>query len=55
MGLAVWAWIVAVYWLLAAVVGNPDGLDGRSDGRELVLSTRRWWKGWLGLAVLNEE
>jgi len=54
LGLALWAWIVALYWVLAAIVGNPDGLDGRNDGRELVLSTRRWWLSWLKLALKDD-
>lgn len=49
-GLAIWAWVAAFYWLCSAIVGNPDGLDGRNDGRELVLSTRRWWESWLLVA-----
>ncbi|KAK4893538.1 hypothetical protein LTR28_002168, partial [Elasticomyces elasticus] len=37
LGLALAGWTLAVYWLFAAMVGNPDGLDGRDDGREAVL------------------
>ncbi|KAK4991310.1 hypothetical protein LTR50_001895 [Elasticomyces elasticus] len=51
LGLALAGWTLAVYWLFAAMVGNPDGLDGRDDGREAVLGVRRWWEGWLGRAV----
>ena len=51
VGVVVWSWVVAFYWLCSAVVGNPDGLDGRNDGRELVLATRRWWEKWLLLAA----
>jgi len=47
LGVMLWAWIMAIYWVCSAIVGNPDGLDGRSDGRELVLATRRWWEMWL--------
>jgi len=41
--LSFWALILGVYCVLAASVGNPDGLDGRREGWELVYSTRRWW------------
>jgi len=52
MGISMWAWIVAIYWTFAAMVGNPDGLDGRNDGRELVLYLRGFWlDGWLMRAV----
>lgn len=54
MGVAAWAWIVAIYWLFAAMVGNPDGLDGRNDGRELVLDLREWWIRWLMKAVRDD-
>jgi len=50
-GLAVWSWVVAAYWICSAIVGNPDGLDGRNDGRELVLQTRRWWLSWVHMAA----
>jgi len=53
LGLAVWSWVVAIYWLFAAMVGNPDGLDGRNDGRELVLQVRRWWESWLRMALVD--
>lgn len=47
LGVALAAWVVGLYWVLAAMVGNPDGLDGRNDGRETVAGLRRWWEGWL--------
>ncbi|KAF2228253.1 hypothetical protein BDZ85DRAFT_13707 [Elsinoe ampelina] len=54
MGIAIWCMVLCVYWAFAAVIGNPDGLDGRSDGRELVLSTRQKWDDWLRLSVRPE-
>ncbi|GAB7362570.1 hypothetical protein MBLNU230_g2886t1 [Neophaeotheca triangularis] len=46
MAMAVAAWVVAVYWLLAAVVGDPVGDDKRDDGKEAVLGLRGWWESW---------
>lgn len=40
------AWVVAVYWILAAVVGDPVGDDKRDDGKEAVLGLRGWWESW---------
>ncbi|KAG8627551.1 hypothetical protein KVT40_005034 [Elsinoe batatas] len=54
MGIAIWCMVLCVYWAFATVIGNPDGLDGRSDGRELVLSTRQKWDDWLRLSVRPE-
>lgn len=54
VGIAVWCLVLGVYWVFAAIIGNPDGLDGRSDGRELVLSTRQKWDDWLRLSVKPE-
>ncbi|KAF4550185.1 Hypothetical protein D9617_18g033760 [Elsinoe fawcettii] len=54
MGIAIWCMVLTVYWGFAAIIGNPDGLDGRSDGRELVLSTRQKWDDWLRLSVRPE-
>ncbi|PSK40190.1 hypothetical protein B9Z65_8130 [Elsinoe australis] len=54
VGIAVWCLVLGVYWVFAAIIGNPDGLDGRSDGRELVLSTRQKWDDWLRLSVRPE-
>jgi hypothetical protein len=47
MGMMVVAWVVAVFWLLTMVVGDPAGLDKRDDGKESVLAIRKWWEGWL--------
>lgn len=47
MGVAVAAWTVAIYWLFAAIVGDPDGTEGGDDGRATVLGLRKWWEGCL--------
>jgi hypothetical protein len=46
MGMAIAAWVVAVYWASSAVVGDPAGTDKRDDGRDTVLALRRWWETW---------
>lgn len=51
LGLALVAWVVAVYWLLAKMVDDPSGIDRRDDGLEAVLGLRRWWESWLLRAV----
>jgi hypothetical protein len=44
IGVAVAAWVVACYWLMAGMVGDPAGMDKRDDGVETVLGLRRWWE-----------
>jgi len=44
IGVAIAAWVVAAYWLMAGMVGDPAGMDKRDDGRETVLGLRRWWE-----------
>jgi len=44
IGVAIAAWVVAAYWLMAGIVGDPAGMDKRDDGRETVLGLRRWWE-----------
>jgi hypothetical protein len=44
LGNAVAAWIVAVFWLFAIIMGNPDGTERRDDGRATVLMLRDWWE-----------
>jgi len=44
IGVAVAAWVVACYWLMAGMVGDPAGMDKRDDGIETVLGLRRWWE-----------
>lgn len=48
IGVAVAAWTVAIYWVFAAIVGDPDGSEGGcDDGRATVLGLRGWWEGCL--------
>jgi hypothetical protein len=44
IGVAIAAWVVACYWLMAGMVGDPAGMDKRDDGRETVLGLRSWWE-----------
>ena len=45
------AWVLAVYWVSSAMVGDPAGQDKRDDGKETVLGLRRWWERWLMRSV----
>ncbi|KAF2207851.1 hypothetical protein CERZMDRAFT_91663 [Cercospora zeae-maydis SCOH1-5] len=47
MGMALAAWVAAIFWLSSAVVGDPAGMDKRDDGRETVMALRKWWEKWL--------
>lgn len=51
MGIAGWSAVLGVYWVFALIIGNPDGLDGRSEGREMALATRAKWIKWLHLSL----
>lgn len=44
IGVMIAGWVVAVYWLMAGIVGDPAGMDKRDDGRETVLGLRGWWE-----------
>ncbi|GAM84627.1 hypothetical protein ANO11243_026240 [Dothideomycetidae sp. 11243] len=55
IGLACWAAILGVYWVFAVIIGNPDGLDGRSEGREMLLQTRGHWVAWLLVSSRRNE
>ncbi|KAL8710293.1 MAG: hypothetical protein Q9220_005063 [cf. Caloplaca sp. 1 TL-2023] len=46
-GIAITAWVAAGFWLTAFILGNPDGRDGKDDGRTVVLGVRRLWERWL--------
>jgi len=45
------AWVAAGFWVFVALMGNPDGQDGKDDGREAVMGVRRWWERWLERAI----
>lgn len=51
LGNAIAAWIVAVFWLFAIMMGNPDGTERGDDGRATVLMLRDWWERCLLSAV----
>jgi len=51
LGNAIAAWVVAVFWLFAIIMGNPDGTEKRDDGRATVLMLRDWWEKCLLSAV----
>ncbi|TKA32824.1 hypothetical protein B0A50_01050 [Salinomyces thailandicus] len=48
------AWVLAAYWLVSTMIGDPAGLDKRDDGRESVLSLRGCWEYWLMRSVKDE-
>ncbi|OQU99785.1 hypothetical protein CLAIMM_05367 [Cladophialophora immunda] len=51
IGNAIAAWIVAVFWVFAIIMGNPDGTERRDDGRASVLLLRDWWERCLLFAI----
>lgn len=53
-GMMLAAWVMAVYWLSSAVVGDPAGTDKRDDGKETVLALRGWWEKWLTRSVRED-
>ena len=50
--IAVSAWVAAGFWAFAAIMGDPDGQDGRDDGRAAVMGVRAWWERWLERAII---
>ncbi|CAK3888211.1 hypothetical protein MYCFIDRAFT_210176 [Lecanosticta acicola] len=54
LGMMIAAWVVAVFWISSAVVGDPAGMDKRDDGKETVLSLRNWWERWLVRSMREE-
>ncbi|KAH0848733.1 hypothetical protein AYO21_07833 [Fonsecaea monophora] len=51
VGNAIAAWIMAVFWVFAIIMGNPDGTEKRDDGRASVLLLRDWWEKCLLVAI----
>lgn len=47
LGIALAAWIAALFWVYAVILGDPGGED--DDGRAIVLGVRAWWERWLCL------
>lgn len=56
LGIALSAWVAAVFWAYAVILGDPDGRDGNDDGRAAVLGVRAWWERWLerGLTIQQD-
>ncbi|KAL8632708.1 hypothetical protein Q9189_001561 [Teloschistes chrysophthalmus] len=46
-GIAVTSWVAAGFWFTALILGNPDGRDGKDDGRAAVLGVKNLWEKWL--------
>jgi hypothetical protein len=51
MAVSLSAWAVAIYWVFAAMIGDPDGTEGGDDGRATVLGLRAYWEMWLCKAM----
>ena len=51
LGVAIAAWVSASFWIFAIIIGNPDGTEGRDDGKATVLAVRNWWERYLLSAV----
>lgn len=51
IGVALAAWTVAIYWIFAVIVGDPDGTEGGDDGVATVLGLRKYWETWLSRAI----
>lgn len=45
------AWVAAGFWVFVTLMGDPDGQDGKDDGREAVMGVRRWWERWVQRAI----
>ena len=54
LALAFFAWIAAVFWLFAIIMGNPDGTEKRDDGRATVLGARNYLQRYLLGALRNK-
>ena len=55
LGIAFSAWVAAVFWAYAAILGDPDGRDGNDDGKATVLGVGAWWERWLERGLRFEE
>ncbi|KAF2400251.1 hypothetical protein EJ06DRAFT_556594 [Trichodelitschia bisporula] len=54
IGVALAAWVAAVFWFYAGIIGDPTGSDtpkGYNDGKASVLGVRSWWERWLERAL----
>ncbi|RMZ90700.1 hypothetical protein DV736_g2078, partial [Chaetothyriales sp. CBS 134916] len=55
LAMAFFAWVAAVFWLFALMMGNPDGTEKRDDGRATVLGARNYLEKYLLTAIKNEH
>lgn len=55
VGIAVSAWVAAAFWFYATILGDPEGVDGRDDGRAAVLGVSGWWERWLEKGARTAE
>ena len=53
VGVAIAGWIAAPFWIFAIIMGNPDGMERRDDGRATVLAVRNWWERCLLKAAIR--
>lgn len=51
IGNAIAAWVMAVFWVFAIIMGNPDGTEKKDDGRTAVLVLRDCWEKYLLFAI----
>lgn len=54
LGNAIAAWVVALYWALAKMVGDPSGIDKKDDGVEAVLGLTRCWEACLMKGIKSQ-
>lgn len=48
IGIIIAAWVIACYWAMADIVGDPTGSNEKyDDGEDYVLLLRGWWAGFL--------
>ena len=55
LGIALSAWVAAVFWAYAVILGDPDGRDRNDDGRTAVLGVRVWWQRWLERGLIFQH
>lgn len=55
VAVALSAWVAAMFWFYAAILGDPDGRDGKDDGRAAVLGVRGWWERWLQRGMKDDD
>jgi hypothetical protein len=48
LGLLLAVGTAAAFWVFAMVLGDPNGMERKDDGRAAVLSVNAWWQKWLG-------